>query len=52
MRRRILRVLRTAPVLALLPSVLVSAASDNWPQWRGPDMTAVVEDDPERRESN
>lgn len=47
MRRRILRVLRTAPVLALLPSVLVSAASDNWPQWRGPDMTAVVEDDPE-----
>ena len=47
MRQPILGVLRIVPVLAVLPSVLVSAASDNWPQWRGPDMTAVVEDDPE-----
>ena len=32
--------------VSLLPLVPTPAASQNWPQFRGPDMTGVVADDP------
>ena len=47
-RRSLARVLL---LLALWPSASVLTASDNWPQWRGPSMTAVVADDPKLPES-
>jgi len=38
---------RSAFALAALALMSVAVgASDNWPQWRGPDMAAVVADDP------
>ena len=37
--------LAVAPLLAL-PAGIDAAASDNWPQFRGPEGTAVVADDP------
>ena len=51
MRRHVGLMLWVVPLLALLPALVVSAASDNWPQWRGPDMTAVVADDPQLPET-
>ena len=51
MRRHVGLMLRVVPLLALVPALVVSAASDNWPQWRGPDMTAVVADDPQLPET-
>ena len=46
MKTHALRALATIPLLALLAGLDVSAASDNWPQFRGPEGTAVVADDP------
>ena len=37
------------PLLALAPAPVASA--QNWPQFRGPDMTAVVADDPQLPET-
>ena len=39
------------PFLAFWSAAVVSGQSDNWPQWRGPDVTAVVPDDPQLPET-
>ncbi|MCY4658461.1 MAG: PQQ-binding-like beta-propeller repeat protein [Acidobacteria bacterium] len=46
-----LRLIAAATVAAVLASQAASAASDNWPQFRGPDGTAVIADDPALPES-
>jgi len=46
MRNFKIPVLFVAIILGLTLSYLVSASPDNWPQWRGPNMMSVVEDDP------
>ena len=46
MRKQEGRVLAAAALLALLPWLNGSAASDNWPQFRGPGGAATVADDP------
>ena len=46
-----LRPIAAATVAAVLASQAASAASDNWPQFRGPDGTAVIADDPALPES-
>jgi len=33
-------------MFAVWPALLVAGPSENWPQWRGPNHTAVVPDDP------
>ena len=43
----LLRSAGTLLLLALWPQAVGVTASDNWPQWRGADMTAVVDDDPQ-----
>jgi len=43
----LLRSAGTLLLLALWPQAVGSTTSDNWPQWRGADMTAVVDDDPQ-----
>ncbi len=45
-RRRPGPLIAAATVAGVLTSQAVSAASANWPQFRGPDGTAVVADDP------
>ena len=54
MRRRPVRLIAAATVAGVLSVLSVqagSAASDNWPQFRGPDGTAVIADDPALPES-
>ena len=51
MKRHVGRVSTAMLLLFLLPAPDPSAASDNWPQFRGPKGTAVVADDPALPES-
>ena len=46
MRRNTETVLAALVMFAVWPALLVAGPSENWPQWRGPNHTAVVPDDP------
>ena len=46
MKGHIGRVIASALLLCFPPALSRAAASDNWPQFRGPAGTAVVDDDP------
>ena len=46
MKTILARLIFAIPVLVFWSAAVASAQSDNWPQWRGPDGTAVVPDDP------
>ncbi len=51
MKTNLGRRLFALPFLVFWSAAVVSGQSDNWPQWRGPDVTAVVPDDPQLPET-